>query len=262
MSARRSAGSFALTPALLALCLALPGCGGLANLAPGKPRPGSETPNPDAILDFTTLYRQNCSGCHGAAGREGPAYPLANPEFQALIDDATLVRVISEGEAGTLMPAFARRDGGMLTEAQIQSLVQGMRQAWRKGAQTSSNSPPYRATTAGNATHGEQVYGQACASCHASGGAAAITDPDFLALLSDQSLRTIVVAGRPDLGQPDWRGAIPGRAANDPAQSPPHYPLTDRDVTDVVAWLSEQRPLRAPESGAAAPDPQEARTPK
>ena len=254
--ARTAAANVALC---LALCLALPGCGGPVNLAPGKPKPGSETPNPDAVLDFSTLYRQNCSGCHGAAGQDGPAYPLANPEYQALVGDAALAHVISEGRPGSQMPAFARSAGGTLTEAQIRSLARGMRQAWRKGAGAAPDSPPYRATTAGDAAHGGKVYGQACARCHAPGGPAAITDPDFLALLDDQSLRTIVVAGRPDLGQPDWRGMVPGRAAADP---PAHSPLTDRDVTDVVAWLSEQRPGAAAKSGAGAADQPGARTPK
>jgi cytochrome c oxidase cbb3-type subunit III len=38
----------------------------------------------------------------------------------------------------------------------------------------------------------------------------------------------------PALGAPDWRGDVPGR------------PLSDADVTDVVAWLAAQRsPLSA-----------------
>jgi cytochrome c oxidase cbb3-type subunit 3/ubiquinol-cytochrome c reductase cytochrome c subunit len=65
-----------------------------------------------------------------------------------------------------------------------------------------------------------------------------VVDPTFLALLSDQSLRTIIIAGRPDLGQPDWRGDIPG------------HPLSDQEITDVVAWISGHR---APVPGQAAP---------
>ena len=48
--------------------------------------------------------------------------------------------------------------------------------------------------------------------------------------MSDQGLRTTVIAGRPDIGQPDWRGDVPGRA------------LTGEEVTDVVAWLASLRP--------------------
>jgi cytochrome c oxidase cbb3-type subunit 3/ubiquinol-cytochrome c reductase cytochrome c subunit len=49
-------------------------------------------------------------------------------------------------------------------------------------------------------------------------------------LISDQALRTVVIAGRPDIGQPDWRNAMPG------------HPMSDQQVTDVVGWLSSQRP--------------------
>ena len=37
----------------------------------------------------------------------------------------------------------------------------------------------------------------------------------FLALVSDQNLRTTVIAGRPDLGHPDWQHCVPGRAMTD-----------------------------------------------
>jgi hypothetical protein len=48
--------------------------------------------------------------------------------------------------------------------------------------------------------------------------------------VSDQQLRTIVIAGRPELGAPDWRGDVEGR------------PMSAQEITDVVAWLSSQRP--------------------
>src|SRR5262249_54070198 len=56
-----------------------------------------------------------------------------------------------------------------------------------------------------------------------------IVDDSYLALVSDQNLRTTVIAGRPDLGHPDWRHDAPDRA------------MTSQEVTDVVAWLVAQR---------------------
>ncbi len=65
----------------------LGGCGH----APGDP------PNPmlrpTEVSDFATLYKQNCAACHGANGQNGPAIDLANPEYQALVDDATLAQM-------------------------------------------------------------------------------------------------------------------------------------------------------------------------
>jgi hypothetical protein len=40
-------------------------------------------------------------------------------------------------------------------------------------------------------------------------------------------LRTVIIAGMPQLGMPDWRNN--------------NKPLSDTDVTDLVAWLSSQR---------------------
>ena len=60
--------------------------------------------------------------------------------------------------------------------------------------------------------------------------ASSIVDGSYLALVSDQGLRTTVIAGRPELGAPDWRGNVPGRT------------MTSQDISDVVAWLSAQRP--------------------
>jgi hypothetical protein len=55
-------------------------------------------------------------------------------------------------------------------------------------------------------------------------------DTSYLALVSDQHLRTLTITGMPALGAPDWRGNVPGK------------PMSDADVTDVVAWLAAQRP--------------------
>jgi hypothetical protein len=59
-----------------------------------------------------------------------------------------------------------------------------------------------------------------------------VTDPSYLSLVSDQYLRTTVIAGRTDLGMPDFRGSAAGQA------------LSGTQISDVVAWLvSERRPV-------------------
>ncbi|MGD0301858.1 MAG: cytochrome c, partial [Bryobacteraceae bacterium] len=74
-----------------------------------------------------------------------------------------------------------------------------------------------------------------CSSCHGADGrgskrASSIVNASYLALVSDQNLRTTVIVGKPELGAPDWRGDLPDR------------PMSPEDVSDVVAWLSAQRP--------------------
>src|ERR1700743_3478193 len=108
--------------AMLAAALApLTGC-----KLPGKPGDEPEVPRPEQITSFDALYGSNCAGCHGANGQNGSAMNLANPMYQALVDDATLKEIVSSGEAGTLMPAFGTKSGGALTEAQIDAIVAGV----------------------------------------------------------------------------------------------------------------------------------------
>ncbi len=203
---------------------------------PGRPRPGPEVPRPETITSFDILYGENCAGCHGKNGDNGAATNLANPLYQALIDDASLRDVIANGEKGTLMPGFSVRSGGMLSDAQIDAIVQGMRARWRKeNASGGDVLPPYKATHPGDATKGQAVYAAACARCHGdsaqhSGSAGSILDGSFLALIHEQTVRTTIIAGRPDIGEPDWRNHVPGRA------------MTDDEITDVSAWLIAQRP--------------------
>ena len=219
------------------LALALAACS-----LPGKPKPGPEVPRPEEVVSFDALYGEHCAGCHGAKGEYGAAADLANPEYQALVDDATLHDTIAHGDKGTLMPPFSIASGGELTNQQIDVIVQGMRARWRKpnafgpNATSQDTPPPYKATHPGDVGKGQQVYAAACASCHGAtaqlpGKSGSILDGSLLALINEQTIRTIVIAGRPDIGQPDWRNHIQG------------HPLTDDEISNVSAWLMAQKPL-------------------
>lgn len=214
--------------AVLMGAIALMGCDSL----PGRPQPAQREVRPDEVESFAVLFSQNCAGCHGSEGKGNAALALANPVYLALADDAVLQRVIAQGISGTQMPAFAQTAGGMLTDKQVEILVHGLR-GWSPPDGPPASLPPY-AASGGDAARGAQVFAAGCASCHGPEGkggpkAGSIVDGSYLALVSDQSLRTTVIAGRPDIGQPDWRGAVPGRA------------LTGEEVTDVVAWLGSLR---------------------
>ena len=59
-----------------------------------------------------------------------------------------------------------------------------------------------------------------------------LVEPEYLALISDQGLRSIIIAGKPEQGMPDWRSAMQGEGA---------HPLSDREISDIVAWLATHR---------------------
>ncbi len=198
-----------------------------------RPEPTVVTPND--VVDFKQLYGQNCAGCHGADGKGGAAIALANPVFLAIADDIVIRRIASNGVPGTPMPAFAQSAGGMLTEKQVDAIVSGIRSWAKPNAVGNQTPPPYTAQVPGDPQHGAEAYRTYCSSCHGAGGrggseASAIVDGSYLALVSDQQLRTVVIAGRPELGAPDWRGDVEGR------------PMSEQDISDVVAWLSAHRP--------------------
>jgi cytochrome c oxidase cbb3-type subunit 3/ubiquinol-cytochrome c reductase cytochrome c subunit len=203
---------------------------------PGRPGPGAEVPRPQQVLSFQTLYQQNCAGCHGSDGQNGPATDLANPEYQALIDDASLRDIIAHGQQGVMMPGFAQVSGGPLTDKQVEVILKGIRSQWFKGNVLQGlNAPAYKTAATGNAARGQQIYSMNCARCHGAPGGPAgpkgsILDGSFLALVNEQTIRTTAIAGRPDLGMPDWRNQMPGHS------------MTDQDVTDTVAWVISQRP--------------------
>ena len=202
---------------------------------PGQPQKDSEILAPNEIADFGILYSQNCAGCHGAGGRGAAAIALADPVYLGIADETAMRKVIANGVRGTSMPAFAQSAGGMLTDKQINLITSEIRSRWsRPGILDGANPPPYAAKSPGNARQGEVAYGTYFASCHGTQGQGGpkgsnITNDSFLALVSDQGLRTIVIAGRPELGAPDWRGNVRGK------------PMSDQEITDVVVWLASRR---------------------
>src|ERR1700757_1473794 len=113
----------------------------------GPPNDEEELMRPKNVASFDRLYKQNCSACHGENGSGGPALDLANPNYQALVDDASLRRWITNGMPGTQMPAFGESAGGFLTPQQVDILVGGMRSRWAHADQKVHGLPPYSSNT-------------------------------------------------------------------------------------------------------------------
>jgi mono/diheme cytochrome c family protein len=225
------------------LAAALAGATGLAvagcDALPGRPNAAKREVVASEVMAFDALYRRNCTGCHGAEGRLGAARSLNDAVYLALVPADRLRTIVRGGVPGTSMPAFGTDAGGELTGAQVDALVQGMLARWgRPDAVKGVTLPPYGASTGASGSaeqaRGAAVYARACARCHGPEGrggptAGSIVDPSYLALVSDQSLRSTVIAGRADLGQPDWRDDVPG------------HPLTPEEIADVVTWLAAHR---------------------
>lgn len=233
--------AFALSASLV--CLVGTGC----DSAPGKPKLATEALRPEQVLDFPTLYKHNCSACHGDDGQQGAAISLANPVYLAVSGVDNLQHITASGIPGTLMPGFGHAAGGMLTDKQIVVLVQGMVATWgRPGVLTGSAVPSYASSSKGDPAHGQQAFATFCARCHGIDGSGmnankegqigSLVDPAYLALVSDQGVRSLVIAGMPEQHMPDWRSDLTGAGAR---------AMTAQEITDVVAWLGAHR-IEAP----------------
>lgn len=242
---RWQSGSSYGAAALVVLLLAA-GC--------GKPTPADRALRPDQITDFSVLYQQSCAGCHGKDGALGPAPPLNDPLFQQMIADAELMSVIENGREATLMPAFAKSNGGPLTDEQVAIIVEGVR-GWRKVDDSLPDAPPYQASAEdpsgiqqGNVANGQALFRQVCSDCHGEDGeggkAGALHDTAFLTLSSNMLFRRIIITGRPDLGMPNFHKLG--------SSSPLGQPLSDQDVNDLVAFL---RSWQTADEGEAPDEP-------
>jgi mono/diheme cytochrome c family protein len=174
---------------------------------------------------------------------------LKDALFAAIVPDDELLRVIRGGRTGTPMPAFARENGGALTDAQIKVVADGIKSHWKGESPLPENPPPYALAaqdgarrTSDSVERGIKVYQQACAGCHGPNGVGneqngsvvnAINAPSFLALISDQALRRIIITGRPDLGMPNF--------AEGDGRPPDFQPLTTTEIDDLVSLLASWR---------------------
>jgi mono/diheme cytochrome c family protein len=197
---------------------------------------------PDQVTNFGTLYKDNCAGCHGQNGRYGAARPLNDGLYLALIGKERLRKVIASGVPGTTMPPFAQDQGGTLTDQQITVLADEMEKRWVQPQEFDAAAMPAYEGALGNAVAGAVTFRQYCAGCHGPDGTGvsgrrggSTVDPAYLALVSDQYLRTTVIAGRSDEAIPNWRTYVPGHAMN------------PQEVSDIVAWLAAHR--KSPDNG-------------
>jgi len=225
----------------------------------------------DRVLDFGKLYQTNCAGCHGADGKLGPAPPLNDPLFLAMVPDQTLRDVITNGRTvsttqKTPMPGFGLsksaslpttsasipaelvsdlgsvRQQGRLNDDQIKALVKGIKSHWGPPTQLPESAPSYGGAAAGDKSRGAAVFARACAGCHGPNGQGLerdhqlrrkINDQSFLALISNKELRRYIITGRPDLGMPPYDGK---------KERPADFQsLTSAQIDDVVALLADWR---------------------
>jgi len=110
----------------------------------GQPRKGAETLAPNEVSECSTALRRQLRSCHGQDGREA--------HRTSLLGDPSIWRSpikppseeSSKGVRGTAMPAFAESAGGLLTDKQLDIIIQGIQSRWsRPGVLDGANPPSY-----------------------------------------------------------------------------------------------------------------------
>ena len=262
-----SKGSWRLLPVLAALAA---GCD-----LPGEPNPADRPVPAEQVKNFDVLYATRCAGCHGLDGNLGPAPPLNDPLFLAIVPDAELLRVIGEGRAVTPtqkspMPAFRLgksasltvaqlktwaelkedthsdpKQLGPLTAAQVKVLAEGIKQRWQAAVPPGDSVPPYLAPKtegAGNKDEGARAFARACAGCHGSEGQGGKHGERQVGAINDPAFLALIsdqaLRRYAITGRPDL--GMPAFAGKD-GRSPDFRPLTSAEINDLVALLADWR---------------------
>lgn len=156
-------------------------------------------PEDDAqITHGLQVYGKYCALCHGENG-EGYAADyanaLGNQDFLVSVSDKFLWASIANGRPGTAMAAHARRYGGPLEDADIESLVALIR-SWQQEESINFSTEP----VLGDPVSGRLAYDQFCGACHGDEGqgvtAVSLNNPEYLSSVSDRQIRIAISNGR------------------------------------------------------------------
>jgi mono/diheme cytochrome c family protein len=249
---------------------------------PGRPNPVDRPVPADQVENFDVLYVTRCAGCHGTDGKLGPAPPLNDPLFLAIVPDTELLSVISDGRSVTstqrsAMPGFRLgetvplteaqakvwaelkaekhanpKQQSTLTDAQVKVLAEGIKRRWKAAAPQDNVVPPYLAPTtegSGNKDEGARVFARACAGCHGSEGQGGKHGEQQVGAINDPAFLALItdkaLRRYAITGRPDLgMPAFDGKEG----RSSDFRPLSSSEIQDLVALLAYWR-LGGPANG-------------
>jgi cytochrome c oxidase cbb3-type subunit 3 len=122
--------------------------------------------NPRAIQEGASLFRANCSPCHGLNAHGGGRGPdLTAGRWVHGSSDADLFRTVTRGVPGTEMPANALDDS----------------EVWAILAYVRSLAPAKSQAVAGDPTKGKKIFWETagCSTCHMVQGRGGVLGPDL-----------------------------------------------------------------------------------
>jgi cytochrome c oxidase cbb3-type subunit III len=154
--------------------------------ATGKPSFHSAEANAAAIKEGASLFRANCSPCHGLGARGGGRGPdLTSGRWTHGSTDSAIFRTITQGVPGTEMPANGFADS----------------EIWTIVAYLRSLAPPKRPIVSGDPVNGKQIFSgtAGCSNCHMVNGSGGLLGPDLSRVGASRSVSYLIDSIR----QPD-----------------------------------------------------------
>jgi len=192
------------------------------------------------------LYAENCAVCHGANG-EGRVGATLAKNWPSIRPDLEIRATIENGIAGSPMPPWSQKKGGLFTDEQVDSLVLYVL-SWESGgprviAPTPTYFPRPIVTAPPNVTgdpnKGAALFDQNCLVCHGANGegrvGAQLAKP-WSSIRPDLSLKATISTGVSGSPMPAWSQANGG-------------PLAEAEIDDLVAFVLTLKPAS---SGAQA----------
>ncbi len=175
----------------------------------------------DAVAG-STMFGTFCASCHGPAGEgysaggSGPGIGL--PGFLNLVCDDYVFQTVKHGRLGTPMKSFIGPGAiADLTESDVADIISHLRTLQHKVPPEVAADITLRQSEKGNPATGRVIFAANCAACHQDDGegkvglAPSLRNRDFLAVASDDFIRTTIRQGRmgtamvqrPDLSDTD-----------------------------------------------------------
>jgi cytochrome c oxidase cbb3-type subunit III len=144
-----------------------------------KPVANPVTGDTAAIQEGASLFRANCSPCHGLSAKGGGRGPdLSSGRWTHGSSDAEIFRTITQGVPGTQMPANGFEDS----------------ETWAIIAYLRSLTPSGHAKASGDAAKGEQLFKvrAGCVTCHMVKGRGGLLGPDLTRVGASRSMAYLI----------------------------------------------------------------------
>jgi len=154
--------------------------------ATGKPASDSAKAKAAAIREGASLFRANCSPCHGLSARGGGRGPdLTSGSWTHGSTDSAIFHTITQGVPGTEMPANGFEDS----------------EIWAIVAYLRSLSPPKHPIVSGDPASGKKIFFESagCSQCHMVNGSGGLLGPDLSRVGAARSVSYLIDSIR----QPD-----------------------------------------------------------